>query len=54
MTSENIIKAYTLKNALEHNGKAIVGAVVNSLFTEGLKKEDVKKIKEWRDKLEEV
>ncbi len=44
MTSENIIKAYTLKNALEHNGKAIVGAVVNSLFTEGLKKEDVKKI----------
>jgi len=40
--SEKIIRAYTLKNALEHDGKAIVGAVISSLFIEGLKKEDIK------------
>lgn len=37
------IKAYTLKNALSYNGKAQSGAVISSLFHEGLKKEEVKK-----------
>ncbi|MFH1918127.1 MAG: glutamate--tRNA ligase family protein [Nanoarchaeota archaeon] len=36
-------RAYSLKNALAHNGKAQQGAVISSLFNEGLKKEDVKK-----------
>src|SRR3989338_8024915 len=39
-----IIKAYALKNAVNHGGQAILGAVINSLFIEGLKKEDIKKI----------
>jgi len=42
--SKQKIKAYALKNAILHNGTAIAGAVVNSLFTEGLKKGDIKKI----------
>src|SRR3989344_5421248 len=41
---ENLIKAYALKNAIEHAGKAVSGAVISSLFNEGLKKEDVKEI----------
>ncbi|MFH1608310.1 MAG: glutamate--tRNA ligase family protein [archaeon] len=36
-------KAYALKNALAYNGKAQQGAVISSLFNEGLKKQDVKK-----------
>lgn len=36
------IEAYALKNALEHNGKAISASVLNSLFIEGLKKEEIK------------
>ncbi len=36
-------KAYALKNALAHEGKAMQGAVISALFNEGLKKEDVKK-----------
>lgn len=36
-------KAYALKNAIAHDGKAIQGAVISSLFHEGLKPEDVKK-----------
>lgn len=40
----DIIKAYALKNAIDHGGQAIIGAVINSLFIEGLKKEDIKKI----------
>lgn len=39
-----VIKAYALKNAIEHNGKAVAGSVVNSLFNEGLKKTGIKKI----------
>lgn len=35
-------KAYALKNALAHDGKASPGAVISSLFHEGLKKEEVK------------
>ena len=42
--------AYALKNALSHEGKAQQGAVISSLFHEGLKKQDVKKyIREIND-----
>lgn len=37
------IRAYALKNAIHYNGKANQGAVISSLFSEGLKKEDIKK-----------
>ena len=37
------IKAYALKNALIHEGKAMQGPVISSLFNEGLKKSEVKK-----------
>ena len=36
-------RAYALKNALAYKGKAQQGAVISSLFNEGLKKEEVKK-----------
>jgi len=36
-------KAYALKNALAHNGKATAGPVISALFNEGLKKTDMKK-----------
>src|SRR3989344_2363105 len=42
--TEKVIMAYALKNAVEHNGKAVVASVVNSLFNEGLKKEKIKDI----------
>ena len=35
--------AYALKNALSHNGKAVLGAVISSLFHEGLKKNEAGK-----------
>lgn len=35
-------KAYALKNAIAYDGKAQQGAVISSLFHEGLKKEDMK------------
>ncbi len=38
------ILAYTLKNAIEHEGKAKVESVLNSLFHEGLKKNEIKKV----------
>lgn len=38
------IYAYALKNAVEHEGKAVEGAVISSLFHEGLQKEEVKDI----------
>jgi len=41
---DEIIYAYALKNSLEHDGQAVVGAVINSLFTEGLEKKNIKKI----------
>ncbi len=37
-------KAYALKNAIAHEGKAAQGNVISSLFHEGLKKEDVKEV----------
>jgi len=36
------IKAYALKNAIAHDGKAVQGAVISSLFAEGMKKEEIK------------
>jgi len=44
MIDEKIIKAYALKNAVEHKGKALVSSVINSLFIIGLKKDEVKEI----------
>ena len=44
MIPKEKIKAYALKNAIEHNGEAKEGAVLSSLFSEGLKKENVKEI----------
>ena len=38
------IRAYALKNAIAHEGKAQQGAVISGLFSEGLKKEEVKNI----------
>jgi len=40
---EKKIKAYALKNALAHEGKAMQGPVISSLFNEGLKREEVGK-----------
>ena len=40
---KEVIRAYVLKNAIEHEGKATQGPVINSLFNEGLKKTDIKK-----------
>ncbi len=36
-------RGYALKNAIAYNGKAQQGAVISSLFTEGLEKQDMKK-----------
>lgn len=48
-------RAYALKNAIAYNGKANQGAVISSLFHEGLKKEDVKKyVKEISEIINEV
>ncbi len=47
MTIKNLdkkIRAYALKNAIAHEGKANPGSVVSALFNEGLKKEEVKEI----------
>lgn len=41
---DKIIRAYALKNALAHEGKANPGAVVSSLFNEGLEKSGVKEV----------
>lgn len=39
---EKKVRAYALKNALAHDGKAQQGAIISSLFHEGLKKSEVK------------
>jgi len=41
---KEVIKAYALKNAIKHDGKANQGAVLAGLFAEGLKKSEVKDI----------
>ncbi|VVB82998.1 Glutamate--tRNA ligase [uncultured archaeon] len=40
---EKKIRAYALKNAIAHEGKAMQGPVISSLFIEGLKREEVGK-----------
>ena len=40
---EKKTKAYALKNAIAHEGKAMQGPVISSLFIEGLKKDEVGK-----------
>jgi glutamyl-tRNA synthetase len=40
---ESKVRAYALKNAVSHEGKAMQGAVISGLFAEGLKKQDMKK-----------
>ncbi len=40
---EKKIRAYALKNATAHEGKAMQGPVISSLFNEGLKRSDVGK-----------
>ncbi len=42
--SKDKIKAYALKNALQHNGKAKESKVIASLFHEGLEKEEVDEV----------
>lgn len=49
--SNKTIKAYVLKNAISYNGKANQGAVISSLFNEGLKKEQ---IKDYSKKITEI
>ena len=44
MIENNIIRAYALKNALEHEGKAVAGSVISGLFNHGLTKEGIKNI----------
>jgi glutamyl-tRNA synthetase len=40
---EEKAKAYALKNAISHGGKATQGAIISALFNEGLKKDEVGK-----------
>lgn len=42
--NEKKIKAYALKNAIAYKGKANPGAIVSSLFNEGLEKSKVKEV----------
>lgn len=44
MIKKDTIRAYALKNALEHQGKATIGSIINSLFNHGLKKDKIKDI----------
>lgn len=39
-----IIRAYALKNALEHEGKAVAGSVISGLFNHGLTRDGIKDI----------
>jgi len=53
--NKKTIKAYTLKNAIEHKGKAIAGSVIAGLFNHGLKKNKIKDImKEVNDVLKQI
>ncbi|MBT4135463.1 hypothetical protein HOD75_03745 [archaeon] len=44
MISKKIIRAYVLKNALEHKGNVNPGSVVSGLFNHGLKKDKIKDV----------
>ena len=48
---EKTIRAYALKNAIHYNGKANQGAVISALFSEGMKKEEVK---DYTKKISEI
>lgn len=49
------IRAYALKNAIEHNGEARLEAVLSGLFHEGLKRQEVGKIiKQVKEEVERV
>ncbi len=48
---EEKARAYAIKNALGHDGKAAQGAVISALFNEGLKKEEVK---EYSKRISEI
>jgi glutamyl-tRNA synthetase len=41
---KKIIKAYALKNATEHEGKAVAGSIIAGLFNHGLTKDKVKDV----------
>ncbi len=52
---KKIIKAYALKNAVEHSGKAVAGSVISGLFNHGLTKDKIKDLmKDVNDALREV
>ena len=42
--SKDVIRAYTLENAIKYKGKANQGAVLAGLFAEGLEKSKIKDI----------
>ncbi|MBR9704146.1 glutamate--tRNA ligase [Candidatus Pacearchaeota archaeon] len=44
MIKKEIIFAYALKNAIEHDGKAVAGSVISGLFNHGLTKGNIKGI----------
>ena len=48
---DKLARAYALKNAITHSGKAQIGAVISSLFIEGFKKDEVK---EYLKKIQEI
>ena len=48
---EDVIRAYALENAIKYNGKANFGSVLSGLFSQGLKKSQ---IKEYSSKINEV
>ena len=48
---EKKTRAYALKNAINYEGMARIGAVISALFNEGLKKGDVKKYSKKIDKI---
>ncbi len=52
---EKKARAYALKNAVAHDGKAQQGAVISALFNEGLKREEVGKyVKQLNQIIQEV
>ena len=44
MINNKIIRAYALKNSVEHYGKAVAGSVIAGLFNHGLTKDKIKEI----------
>ena len=41
---KEIILKWALKNAIEHNGKCVVGSVISGLFAEGLDKSKINNV----------